>query len=349
MIGAGFISDYHIEGLRAAGAEVVSIYSRTVENARQKARDHGIEHYTNDLDEALHLSDVDIVVICTPDFTHESIAVAAAEAGKAIYLQKPMARNSAECRRIVDAARAAGVPLYVSFMHRYFPEVAQMRHLLNQGALGQIFSARQRNATGGATWAEWFYRRDLVGGGVVMQLGVHGIDLLRYLFGETHGEIVAVRAVTALMKKERTLDSGAIIEPDNEDFALAAYRFESGMIAVHESVYNEAAGTDRFRTEIYGERGSAWLRSERGRLALYAPDHLGYEGWFLPDLPPEDVGHRQHRHLVQMMRGEEPDDESAQAGFASVLVAEALYRSAQGGKWETVIPAGEAGVEESQS
>lgn len=336
MIGAGFISDYHIQGLRDAGATVTTIYSRTADSAREKAAQYGIARHTTDLDAALHDPDSDVAVICTPDFTHEAIAVAAARAGKPVLLQKPMARDVHECRRIIDAARDAATPLYVSFMHRYLPEVQATRRLLAEGALGQIFSIRQRNATGGANWAPWFYSRDSVGGGVVLQLGVHGIDLLRYLFAPTHGDIVAVRAVTALMKQERVLADGTVVRPDNEDFAVAVYQFASGAIAVHEAVYNEVAGTDRFRMEIYGERGSAWLRSERGRLALYAPDHLGYEGWFLPDLGPEDVGARQHRHLLQMLRGEAPDDQSAQDGLASVLIAEALYRAAGSGKWEAV-------------
>lgn len=336
MIGAGFISDYHIQGLRDAGATVNILYSRTAASAREKAAQYGIAQHTTDLEAALNHPDSDVVVICTPDFTHEAIAVAAARAGKPIFLQKPMARDAAECRRIIAAAYDAAVPLYVSFMHRYFPEIDTTRRLLAQGALGQIFSIRQRNATGGANWAPWFYSRDSVGGGVVLQLGVHGIDLLRYIFGPTHGDIVSVRAVTALMKQERVLADGSVVRPDNEDFAVAVYQFASGAMAVHESVYNEVAGTDRFRMEIYGERGSAWLRSERGSLALYAPDHLGYDGWFVPDLDPEEVGVRQHRHLLQMLRGDAPDDRSAQDGLASVLVAEALYRAAGSGKWEAV-------------
>lgn len=339
IIGAGFISDYHIRGLRDAGAEVVSVYSRTRANAQRKASAYGIAHYTDVLEEALQHPGVDLVVICTPDFTHEAIAIAAARAGKPIFLQKPMARDSGECRRIIAAARQGGAPLYVSFMHRYFPEVAYTRRLLAEGALGQVFSIRQRNATAGADWAPWFYSREHVGGGVVLQLGVHGIDLLRYMFRDMHGDIVAVRAVTSLMKQQRMLVDGTIVRPDNEDFAVGIYQFASGAIAVHESVYNEVGGTDRFRMEIYGERGSAWLRSERGPLALYAPDHLGYEGWFVPDLPQDEVALRQHRHLLQMLRGEMPDDGSARDGLASVLVAEALYRTAGSGRWEAVVDA----------
>lgn len=335
MLGAGLISDYHLTGLQQAGAELVSIFSRTPAKARAKAAQFGISHYTADYTELLGRADVDAVVITTPDFTHAEVASAAARAGKAILLQKPMARNSLECRAILQAAEAAGVPLFVSFMHRYFVEVEKTQELLATGALGQIYQIRQRNATPGADWAAWFYRREKVGGGVVLQLGVHGIDLLHYLFGE----IVRVKATTALMKKERQLVDGSTVHPDNEDFALAIYQFASGAIATHEMSMSELAGTDRFRMEIYGEQGTAWLRTERGRLSIYAPGHQGQPGWFEPDLPPPNFAYRQHRHFLAMLTGAAPADNSARDGLASVLVSEAIYRSAESGQWEEVQPA----------
>lgn len=332
MIGAGSISDYHITGLQAAGAEVVAIFSRTEKSAREKAERFGIPDYTTDYQEILARDDIETVVITTPDFTHETIALAAARAGKAILLQKPMARNSQECLRIIEAAEQAGVPLYVSWMHRYFEEVVKMRELLAEGALGQIYSIRQRNATPGADWAAWFYSKENVGGGAMLQLGIHGIDLLRYLFGE----IEAVMAVTDLLKQERVLKDGSVITPDNEDIAMAIYRLASGAIVTHETVYNEMAGTDRFRMEIYGEQGTAWLRTEKGLLSLYAPTYLGQEGWFEPDLPTAAFGWRQHRHFLDMLRGQEVPDSSARDGLASVLIVEAVYRSAESGRWEEV-------------
>lgn len=331
MLGAGFISDYHIAGLQEAGADVVSIFSRTEARAQEKAQRFGIPHYTADYQGVLARDDVEAVVIATPDFTHKEIAVAAATAGKPSLIQKPMARNSQECLRIIEAAEKAGVPFYVSWMHRYFEEVVKIRELLAERILGRIYSIRQRNATPGAPLA-WFYSKEKVGGGGLMQLGIHGIDLLRYLFGE----IEAVKATTARMKDQVTLADGSVITPDSEDIAMAIYRLASGTIAVHETAWNEVAGTDRFRMEIYGTRGTAWLRTERGLLSLYAPDYLGRDGWFEPDLPKHPFGWRQHHHFLAMVRGEEPPDSSARDGLASVLVAEAIYRSADSDNWEEV-------------
>ncbi|MGH2557530.1 MAG: Gfo/Idh/MocA family protein, partial [Thermomicrobiales bacterium] len=328
VLGAGFISDYHITGLQAAGADVRCVSSRNLAKAQQKADQYGIPTACADYREVLARPDVEAVIIATPDVTHAELAIAAANAGKAILLQKPMARTSAEGRRIIAAADQAGVPLVVSFMHRYFEEVDRTRALLAEHALGHVHLVRQHNATQGADWAAWFYSKAHVGGGVVLQLGVHGIDLLRCLFGE----IEAVKAVTTTATTARVLADGSVVHPDNEDLAVAIYRFASGALAVHEMSYNEVAGTDRFRMEIYGDRGAAWLRTERGRLAL---SH-GRDEWLAPDLPPEAAGERQHRHFLAMVRGEAPLDSSAHDGLAALLVAEAIYRSAAAGDWEQV-------------
>ena len=332
VLGAGFISDYHIAGLQQAGAEVVALSGRREALVREKAARYGIAHATVDYRTILARDDVDAVVVATPDFTHEEVAVAAAQAGKAILLQKPMARTSAECARILEAAQKAGVVLSVSFLHRYFEEVEAVRELLGQGALGPVSHARQRNASAGADWAGWFYERAKVGGGVVLQLGVHGIDLLRHLFGE----IQAVSASIATVRAVRVLADGTHVTPDNEDLALATYRFASGAVATHEMSYTEAAGTDRFRLEIYAERGTAWLRTGRGRLAVYVADDADRGEWVTPSLPPPSFQERQHRHWLAMVRGEAPRDSSARDGLAAALVAEAVYRSAASGGWESV-------------
>lgn len=331
ILGAGSISDYHIEGFLSAGADVVSVYSRNKLNARRKAGQHGIEHSCDSVSELLSRDDIDLVAIATPDFTHEDLAVAAARSGKAVLLQKPMARSSVEAIRIVQAAEQAGVPLVVSFMHRYFEEIVAAGEMLSQGLLGKIHMVRQRNATPGADWAGWFYNSDQ-SGGVVMQLGVHGIDLVRFLFGE----IESVKAVTETSRNERILADGSHIKPDNEDLAFAAYRLKSGILATHEMSYREAAGTDRFRMEIYGELGTAWLRSEKGRIAWCIPEQNGGVEWIAPDLPEPGLGKRHHEHVLAMVRGETPLDASAQDGVAALMVAEAIYRSSSTDNWTSV-------------
>ena len=328
ILGAGSIADYHLGGLAAAGGAAVRvIVARTAERAAGLAKRHGIPEIATQWRDVLARRDIDAVVIATPDDTHCEIACAAAEAGKAILLQKPMGRSVAECLRVIAAARRAGVFLQVSFMHRYFEEVLRARVLLDEGKTGKLLSVRMRNATPGPDWGDWFFSKAKVGGGVVLQLGVHGIDVLRLLCGE----IADVSATIATRLTERRLADGRIVRPDNEDHAFATYRFASGVLGAHEIDFTEIAGTDRFALELHCAEATLWLRSLRGALAIWSPAITGKRDWVALDLPQRGFGERHHADFLDRVRGRLPHDTTAEDGLATLLVAEAIYRSAATG------------------
>lgn len=335
VIGAGFIADYHVNGLKSAGgANVTTLVGRRREATERRAAQLGIPKIETDYRAVLDDAAIDAVVVASPDDTHERIAIDALAAGKSVLLQKPMAMDSGQCRNIVEAADRSRGKLTVSFMHRYFPEVLWLRGLLAEGRLGAIHAVRIRNATPGADWNDWFFKPGHVAGGVVMQLGVHGIDLCRHLFGE----IASVQADMRTAKPERRLADGSTILSALEDNAHALYRFAGGVHASHEMSYTELAGCDRFRLEVYADYGTAWLRTERGPAAIYAPSVTGREGWDVPDLPAEPPGREHHRHWLSIVRGDAPPDDTPQAGLRSVLIAEAIYAAARSGGGSAVPP-----------
>jgi myo-inositol 2-dehydrogenase/D-chiro-inositol 1-dehydrogenase len=270
----------------------------------------------------LERRDIDAVVIATPDDTHEALAIAAAEAGKAILLQKPMAGSVAGARRIVDAARRCGVDLQVSFMHRFFAEVEQARTWLHEGLIGRVHGLRLRNATPGPDWNDWFFDAARVGNGVVDQLGVHGIDLALELVGD----IREVSARMATLVPRRTLRDGRTIDVGISDSAWAAYGFDGGAMGSHEMSMIEAQGCDRFRMELYGERGTLWLRSERGRIAAFAPARFG-DSWHAPALDEPPMGARQHAAWLDGVAGRGPRLATAQAALRGMQVVDAIARS----------------------
>jgi predicted dehydrogenase len=343
LIGAGSIAGYHLDGLTAAGgASLRIVAARRLAGAEAAAARHGAAA-TDDWRAVLDRRDVDAVIIATPDATHAEIACAAAEAGKAVMVQKPMAPTSRDCRAIIAAARRNGTILQVSFMHRYFEEVVRAREMLAEGATGEVLSVRMRNATPGPDWNDWFYRSDQAGGGVVLQLGVHGVDLLRHLFGD----IARVSATTALRRARRRLRDGRVIRPDNEDHAFAAYGFVSGALASHEMCFSEIAGTDRFAMEIVCEDAVLHLRGPRGALAVARPGDGGAIAWSVIDLPVRPLGARHHAAFLDIVRGRAAPDDTAESGLATLLTAEAIYRSADRRAEEVVprvrdVPAGDA-------
>jgi predicted dehydrogenase len=290
VLGAGSIAEYHLGGLAAAGhAGVRVLAARTRERAAPLAQRFGIAEVMTDWRAVLERKDVDAVIVCTPDDTHEEITIAAAQAGKAILLQKPMAGTVEAGQRILDAATRAGVDLQVSFMHRWFPEVAQARTWLAEGAIGTLRSVRMRNATPGPDWGDWFFAKSQVSNGVVDQLGVHGIDLALQLVGN----VARVSARSAILKPTRTLRDGRVVAVENSDTANATYDFAGGALGTHEMSQIEVAGCDRFRMELYGDAGTIWLRTERGSAALYAPALHGKQ-WHCPTLAEEPLGKLHH-------------------------------------------------------
>jgi len=333
LIGAGFIADYHLGALRRLpGVALREVVSRDAGKARACADRFGVPDAGTSLPALLARGDVQAVVIATPDDTHEAVTTACLEAGKAVLLQKPMATDSAACRRIIATAARTGSDLQVSWMHRHFEEVDLARDWLAEGAIGQVTSIRLRNATPGPDWGAWFFQAGRVGGGVVLQLGAHGIDLVEHLFAP----VAALSARTATLLPRRRLASGEEVVVENPDSAWATYRLADGTVVSHEMAMIEAAGCDRFRMEIYGTEGTIWLRTERGRFAAFAPRKLGARGWFTPSLAEAPLGERHHRRWVESLAGG-PRDDTAHAGLRGLLVAEAIARSAASASVETPV------------
>jgi predicted dehydrogenase len=325
FVGTGSIADYHLDGLNAVPrATTRVVVGRDAAKARAVANRHGVPEASTDLDAVLARRDIDAVVIATPDDTHEAMAAKAAAAGKATLLQKPMAADSEACRRIIARSGAAGVDLQVSFMHRYFEEFLAAKALVADGVIGEVTSLRMRNATPGPDWADWFFKKSRVKGGVVLQLGVHGIDLLLQICGL----VAAVSATTAILRPERILADGRCVTVENPDSAWATYTLTAGAIASHEMSMIEAAGSDRFRFEIYGTKGTIWLRSERGPIALA---RAGRPGWEKPSLADRPFGERQHQRWIDGILGVAPRESTAMDALAGILVAEAVVRSAATG------------------
>lgn len=333
VIGTGFISDYHVAGIRAAGTGIVTtIVGRRADKTASRGAELGIPRFSTDHREAFADRDIDAIVIATPDATHMPLAVEGLRAGKSVMVQKPMAMSSDECRAIIAAARETGSLLTVSFMHRYFPEVRWLREQIAANAFGKVHGVRLRNATPGAGWADWFFDRSMVAGGVVMQLGVHGIDLVQHLFGPVR-ELVAM---TATMNPHCWLQDGRVAVMPFEDTATAIYRMASGIQVSHEMSWTEVAGCDRFRLEVYFEDGTVWLRTDRGAALAKRRGDGTAAGWSVPAIEPEPLGKAHHAHWLDVVRKVAPPDDTAAAGLSTLTVAEHIYHAAGTGQKTTV-------------
>jgi len=333
VIGAGSIANaYHLPALMSVPeARVTAVADLIEERARATAEKFHVERWFTDYRDLLGRGDVDGVVVCTPNDAHCEVAVAAAEAGKHVMVQKPMARTVEECDRMIGAARRAGVRLMACFMHRWFPETLRAKEIIDSGEVGRIVQVRQRNGHGGP--GSWFRDLKRAGGGCLIDLGVHGVDLIRWLAGE----IRVVFAVTDLFKAEiRDRRGGAARrltrETSGEDCATVMYRLENGAMAIHDSSWCQyrGGGFPRFETELYGLQGAVHLHTARGTLAVYSAKRG--DRWSVPELPEGFEVDPNHRHFADCILHDTEPSTKGEDGRRAIQVVMAAYQSSKTGK-----------------
>lgn len=254
MIGAGRMGLAHARVLAGlAECRVVRVVDSLAANAERVAAELGTEPSTY-LEDAFQ-SDVDAVIITTPTPTHAEVVEAAAGAGKAIFVEKPIAESLEAGRRVVAAVERAGVPCQVGFQRRYDPAYVRAKEMIEVGALGRLEGIRLVGRDPYLPRLEFLK----TSGGLLVDMGIHDLDSARFLVGEV-AEVYAV--------------GGALAEPSLAqyglfDTAVATLRFESGAVGTLEVALRTAYGYD-IRCEVLGERGRIHIeRDRRPDLTLY--------------------------------------------------------------------------------
>lgn len=256
-------------GLPAHTVKIVGVATTRAASAQKAAQEIGCEFWTADYRELLARGDIDVVDVTTPNHVHAEIVIAAAQAGKHIYCEKPLAITVAEGQRMVAAAAQAGVKTQMTFNLRFFPAVARARQLIESGFLGNIFSFRGRYYRSSYIAADkplsWRLRKDVSGGGALFDLGSHILDLIYYLLGDYS----AVQATVDTLIKARPVAAGAseTAPVDVDDIALMHVRMASGILGLIETSRMGTGFTNDLPVEIFGDKGAirfnladpAWL------------------------------------------------------------------------------------------
>ncbi len=255
FLGTGWIGRNRMEAMLATGAvEVCAICDPSPECAAEAARIAPGATAAESLEELLSLG-LDGLVIATPSALHAPQAVAALEAGMAVFCQKPLGRTAAEVREVVKAARAANRLLGVDLSYREVEGIRRIAELVRSGALGRVFAADLvfHNAYGPDK--EWFYDPALSGGGCVIDLGVHLVDLALWILGFPEVSEVDAR----LMRGGAPLVPGAV-----EDYAVAQFRAGSAQVRLACSWRLHAGRDAVIEVAFHGTEGGAALRNAGG-------------------------------------------------------------------------------------
>jgi predicted dehydrogenase len=267
MIGYGGIGRVHVMayraipfhyGLPADTINIVGVATTRPETAKRAASEIGCEVWTADYRELLARDDIEVVDCCVPNHMHEEIVVAAAEAGKQIYCEKPLAMDVVQGQRMVAAAERAGVKTQMTFNFRFFPAITRARQLVEEGFLGRVFSFRGRYYRSSYIDYDkplsWRLRKEVSGGGALFDIGSHAMDLIYCLLGD----FGAVQATLETLIKERPIAAGSSEKAlvDVDDIALMHVRLTDGTLGLIESSRMGTGATNDLEIEIFGDKGA---------------------------------------------------------------------------------------------
>jgi predicted dehydrogenase len=174
---------------QAENSELVAVMRRNAEKAKDYAKRHDVPKWYDDGSDLINDPDVDAVYIATPPNAHMEYSIAAAQAGKPVYVEKPMALNYAECQHMLQASEEASVPLWVAYYRRALPRFLRVRQLLNSGAIGQArfvsirLMQKPRLDFYSSASLPWRVLPEIAGGGLFVDLAAHTLDILDFLFG----------------------------------------------------------------------------------------------------------------------------------------------------------------------
>ena len=194
VIGVGVIAGEHLKAYqRNPQSELVAVCDVDRDRAKARADEFGVPKATDVVEEILSDSEIDAVSICVPNVFHAKIAEAALRAGKDVLVEKPMAVNVAEAEALVTATKETGQALQIGYVRRFAPNALVAKRFLDEGEFGDIYAARASIIRAAGNPGGWFGDVDVSGGGPLIDLGVHIIDLCWYLMGQP----VAVSAAGA--------------------------------------------------------------------------------------------------------------------------------------------------------
>ena len=286
FLGTGWIGRHRLEAVAASGAaEIAAVADPVAANAdTARALAPGAE-VLGSFDELLDAG-LDGIVIATPSALHAEQAVAALERGLAVFCQKPLGRSAEETAWVVEAARDADRLLGVDLSYRHVEAARRVRDLVSNGELGDVFAADLvfHNAYGPDK--PWFYDPALSGGGCVIDLGIHLVDLALWML-----DYPAVSATSARLFAGGTpLDGRTDVV---EDYALATLDLDGGAVARLACSWNLSAGRDAvIAAEFFGTRGSAALRNVGGSFYDFTATHARGTSEELIARPPDAWGGR---------------------------------------------------------
>jgi predicted dehydrogenase len=337
MLGTGLIGDFYTMTLHGQRRRdrVHVVYSRTEERGAAFRQRWGVPIATTSLKDAIEHPETDTVVVGLPNDMHEEAVALAAGAGKAVLCTKPLARTAEEAKRMLDTVESAGV--FAGYLEDlcYTPKTLKAVATVCEGAIGDVMWVRSRETHPGPHSA-WFWDERHAGGGAIVDLGCHCIEIVRSFVGKGNRPVEVMCWMDTLVHPISA-----------EDNAIALIRFESGAIGQFEVSWTFRGGMD-LRDEVAGTEGTIWLNHflrtgfemfTSGEGAGYVAEKAETEsGWIFP--VGDEVAELGYTHMFtdmfDAMEARRQPAETFYDGYVVNAVMDACYRSASSRAWAPV-------------
>ncbi|MDH5734240.1 MAG: Gfo/Idh/MocA family oxidoreductase [Candidatus Bathyarchaeota archaeon] len=334
VIGAGAIADIvHLPAYKTMPqTKLVAVCDIDEKRAKNMAKKFGAEMWFTDYRKLLERDDIEAVSICTPNFLHRKHAVAAASAGKHILLEKPMAPTLKECDEIISACKKADVKLMIGVNSRFEPVNQRVKKLLDEGVIGKIFQIRYHAAYAGPYefWpaiSEWFFDTSKVGGGCLMDTGVHFIDLLRWFLGDISNVCAIGGNIMGNIK--------------GEDNAMVLLSFKAGALGELDVSWTYSLRAKKYdlRAEILGTDGGIFIKGPPSPITIYTESKIqkmlmGSVSLDIPTTPAEIMAFQKRKieHFIKSVLEDKEPLVTGEDGKAAVEVVLAAYESMKTGR-----------------
>ncbi|MFH5186493.1 Gfo/Idh/MocA family protein [Paenibacillus sp. TAB 01] len=314
IIGAGDVVERRVANAlqTAAGSSLRAVVRRDKAKLNALAERFGIPCAYTDVSQVWNDPEIDAVYIATPVAVHAEHALGAARHGKHVLCEKPMALNTAQGGQMIEECRRYGVQLGIAYYRRYYPKIRKLKELLEAGVIGKPVYARAQFSgltDHAGTERAWLLQPDISGGGPLMDVGSHVIDLLCFILGRPQ----LVTAMTGNILQDLAV----------EDTASVLIRYASGCQASVHASFSTAAGN---QIEIFGTAGKLTMASVEGPILEWT-DSAGELRRF--ELPKhENMNVPMAEHFIEALQGDSIYLCPGEEGIQSSRIIEAAYRSA---------------------
>jgi predicted dehydrogenase len=337
ILGSGFIARFYADSLAAQRRKdtLISVYSRSSERAEKFAKDYGLPHHSNNLDEVVGNPEVDVVVIALSNDLHLMAVEACAKAGKHVLCTKPLGRTGEEAKKMLDMVEKAGIMGGYLEDLCYTPKFLKSLKSVQSGSIGRVLWAKSRETHPGPH-SDWFWNLEQSGGGAIVDLGCHCIELARNFIGK---DIKPIEVMCWAATQVHPIEA--------EDHALGWVKYANGTIGQFEVSWCFRGGMD-LRDEVMGSEGTIWLNNflrtgfemfSTGKGNNYVAEKAeSSSGWLFP--VGDEVNELGYNHMFTDMfeaieQKREPS-ENFYDGYVVNCIIDAAYRSAKSRNWEPV-------------